>query len=216
MDSGNGLLEALRAGNTADFQGDMHAETFAFKLRGSRAAIGQVIKICENGNLSTQTLAVEQENRGRQQQLSRVTLEARIRKVCKGSSQSEGAISEANVDGDDETDFLLDWSRVSCENTTVGRGGGYCGMQMCSVDVYASSVYQPGDWPQPILAYSHERAPSGEDYVLSTTVSGASCPITHRRTRYWGWNGEQLQVIRSQDVDVSGRQPDSSAVTSTA
>lgn len=194
MEPSDGLLDALRKGDTAVARSDMVDGAFSFGLRGSSAAIGQVVSICGDGSRATSS----------SDGLSVAAAENRVRMACQGSYSGEAVIVEANVDGDGSPDFLIDWVKVSCASTAVGRGGGNCGMQMCSIDLYASSVYEPDGWPQPILAYSYELAEAGDDHVMRTTLSGASCPITHRCTRFWGWNGSELEVVRSEDVDVSG------------
>ncbi len=203
MEPSDGLLDALRKGSTAVARSEMVDGAISFSLRGSSAAIGQVVSICGDGSQVTRAVGSETQATRSSDGLS-AAAENRVRMACQGSYSGDGLIVEANVDGDGSPDFLIDWEKVSCTSTAVGRGGGNCGMQMCSIDVYASTVYEPGGWPQAILAYSYELAEAGDEHVMSTTVSGASCPITHRCTRYWGWNGSELAVIRSEDVDVSG------------
>ncbi|WP_306132738.1 hypothetical protein [Roseivivax marinus] len=201
-----GLLSELQAGNTATLQGDLETGPFSFKLRGSSAAIGSAVDVCGSENAEVSRMVADlgsTEEAYDSGTLTASILERRIQAACQGSYNGDSVIVEANIDGDGRTDYLLDWEKVSCSSNAVGRGGGNCGTQMCSIDVYASSVYQPEGWPQPILAYSYELAAPGEDHVMTTTVSGADCPITHRCTRYWGWTGSQLDVVRDERIDVS-------------
>ncbi|GGA97428.1 hypothetical protein [Allosediminivita pacifica] len=197
---GNGLLDALRAGNTVTLDSDLGTGLFPFRLRGSSAAIGEVLAICGEGAApTTAATGPTAATTG----LTAAAPEARIREACRGAYSGEDAIVQTEIDGDGKPDFLLDWSSVTCADRSVGRGGGYCGAQMCSIDVYASSAYAPGGWPQPILALSYALPAPGADHALTTTVTGGSCPITHRCTRHWGWTGGKLEVVAREDVDAS-------------
>ncbi len=199
---GDGLLDAVRAGNTVTVDSEFSTGPFPFRLRGSSAAIGEVLAICGEGAGPTTTAAPG---------LTAAVPEARIREACRGAYTGAGAIVQTEIDGDGKPDFLLDWSSVTCADRSVGRGGGYCGAQMCSIDVYASSTYDPGGWPQSTLALSYTLPAPGADHALSTTVTGGSCPIAQLCRRHWGWTGGKLEVVARDDMDTSPAQPPAAA-----
>ncbi len=120
--------------------------------------------------------------------------------ACGGSLElGPGAITLAEIDGDGRTDVLFDWSKVNCTGAaTVGmsRGAGNCGMHMCAVDLYASSVYRPGAYPQGILALEFAVQPLGSEVILTTTSMGGSCPFAEVCERAWRWTGAELQAVR--------------------
>lgn len=123
-------------------------------------------------------------------------LEAQAREACAGPVVfGPATITLAEIDGDGRTDLLFDWSRVSCSNGGP-RGAGFCGMHMCSVDLYASSVYAPGGYPQGILALEFDVQPRGSDIILRTTSMGGSCPFAEVCEAGWRWTGAALEPVR--------------------
>jgi len=71
-----------------------------------------------------------------------------------GDSRHE-ILPVAVFDGEGWTDVVFDWSLVWCPgNRSLGRGAGFCGLLLCWVDLYASSVYARGGYPQGILSQS--------------------------------------------------------------
>ncbi|ETX30222.1 hypothetical protein [Roseivivax isoporae] len=191
MDAGDGLLEALRAGRSVSVRGDVNDRFFTFGLRGSSAAIGQVLAACGGAGAGAPVAAADASG------LGPAVPRARIEEACRGPFDADGAIAEVRIDGDDAPDFVLDWSRVTCANPAVGRGGGYCGMQMCTLDVYASSTWRPGSFPQPILALGWAVPGPGADHAFETTVPGGACPGGGPCTRHWNWTGGALDAVRT-------------------
>ncbi|QHQ34204.1 hypothetical protein [Algicella marina] len=208
VDPGAGLLDALMAGSTVTVVSDNRGDAFSFSLRGSSAAISQAVRACGGQAVASAG------GQGGGGELSPDLLAARIREVCRGPSTLEqGAIASGDIDRDGRADYLLDWSKVDCADRSVGRGGGFCGMQMCSVDVYASSVWTPSRYPQGILTVSYELAGPGDDFALQTTSSGGGCPFAQVCHAVWRWNGAELvPTVVDAPVESTASQPEPSPV----
>lgn len=180
------LAQALMSGTGAIVAAHRNTNT-DIGLRGSRAAIGQVLAACGAG--AAQGPAT----------LDATVVFAAIEKACKGSyTVGDAAVLQTDFDRDGAPDFTLDWGLVQCTSASyvgASRGAGFCGMQMCAVDVYVSSTYRPGTLPQTILSLGVTPWPQdGSGAALKTTASGGSCGALQACDRHWDWNGTKLAV----------------------
>jgi len=158
------LLEALRSGTRVSVTTPQFG-TARFGLRGSSQAIDEALGNCSAGRgpnprrtgffefsgmaggysldipLTMPAPFVEQEAK------------AFLQTTCEGPAEftEPGAVQAAHVDNDEDPDILLDWSKITCVNRPFPRGGGFCGMQYCSADIFATRAFRPGSSPQSIL-----------------------------------------------------------------
>jgi hypothetical protein len=71
---------------------------------------------------------------------SRAAVERAIEVACQGAyTLDESALLTGLIDTDDVPDFVLDWAGVTCRSTTMGRGAGNCGINMCQISVALSA-----------------------------------------------------------------------------
>lgn len=178
------LAQALMSGSRAIVAAHQNTNT-DIGLRGSRAAIGQVLAACGAGPAQGPA------------KLEPGVVFAAIEKACKGSyTVGDAAVLQTDFDRDGAPDFSLDWGLVQCTDANyVGssRGAGNCGMQMCAVDIYTSSTYKPGRLPQTILSLGVTPWPQdGSGAALKTTASGGSCPQLQVCDVHWDWTGDRL------------------------
>ena len=130
------------------------------------------------------------------------TLVARAADACMSAPVFlSDPVQAGDFDGDGRSDTIFNWSKVTCpsaETAMVQIGGGMCGMQNCAVDVYLSSIYEPGGWP--VTIYSHQEIPPqiiqrDAGTAIRTQTSGGSCPFAEVCTHVWQWNGSELIVV---------------------
>ena len=76
--------------------------------------------------------------------------EAAVQTGCGGPANLEpDAFLSGNIDGDSQTDVVVDWSRITCSG---GYPRPFCGASMCSANVYLSASYQARQRPEELLA----------------------------------------------------------------
>jgi hypothetical protein len=78
---------------------------------------------------------------------------ARIETTCDGPAEfsEPGAVQAAYIDPDEHLDIVVDWTRITCTSRPFQRGGGFCGMQYCSADIFVTRAFRHGSFPQSIL-----------------------------------------------------------------
>ncbi len=154
---------------------------------------------------------------GQTRPISAVALQAKADEACRSKATlAPGAIRIADLDGDGRTDVLFNWARVSCATPVGAAGGaGFCGMHNCSIDIYLSSQYRPGDWPKPILNH-REASPQilsvQPRAVLRTSYQGGSCEFAKVCQREWRWNGSKFVSRELTAADISNAPPVGSAL----
>lgn len=126
----------------------------------------------------------------------------KARDACQSEPGLEGeAVITGDFDGDGQRDILFLWERVRCTNApsaVSAIGAGFCGMHNCSVDVYLSSVYQPGGWPQALLSHTGipiEVFDIGGRPALRTFYAGGDCAFANVCDRVWQFDGVKLSPV---------------------
>jgi hypothetical protein len=187
------LIDALKSGASVQVTAP-ETGSATFSLKGSSAAIAKGTTGC--APLPAMQQAAEQVPN----KLTPEWVGAKAIEICGGAAEFESdAIMQGEFDGDNVADYLLDWGKITCTNAaTVGmqRGAGRCGAQSCTIDVYASSVFDPEGWPQPILANKAIPTRPGSVIKLRTEFEGGSCPAGQVCKADWVWNGKKLVVQR--------------------
>ncbi|KWV91109.1 hypothetical protein [Erythrobacter sp. YT30] len=146
--------------------------------------------------------------------ISRSDLETKARDACSGAvTLSPTAIRRADLDRDGRSDVLFDWAQVTCQSGSamMKKGAGFCGMHNCSIDIYLSSQYRPGDWPKPILNH-REIEPTLVGNTLRTSSQGGSCEFAHVCKWEWSWNGTELESRALKAADDASSQPMATAL----
>lgn len=146
--------------------------------------------------------------------ISRSELETKARDACDGAvTLSPSAIRRADLDDDGRSDVLFDWAQVTCQSGSamMKKGAGFCGMHNCSIDIYLSSQYRPGDWPKPILDH-REIKPTLVGNTLRTSSQGGSCEFAHVCKWEWSWNGTELESRALKAADDASSQPMATAL----
>lgn len=124
--------------------------------------------------------------------LTPAAVQADVTRDCGGPfTMREGGFVQTDLDLDGQWDYLIDYGSIDCADRSKGRGAGFCGMQMCSLNVYVSSVWHPGGQPQYLLAVGFDVWPSPH-LPLKTHRMGGDCPFSTVCTTDWHWNGSQL------------------------
>lgn len=128
-----------------------------------------------------------------------VTLAAAWQVACPvGLSIADGAFTSADLDQDGQPDLMVNTAMLHCagaDSLSMAQGMGACGMHNCVLELYLSSLYQPGGWPVPI--YNHMGVPpeivdAGGVLVLRTAVQGGECPIAELCRGEWRWDGSAM------------------------
>ncbi len=187
------LVEALKSGTSVRVTAPA-VGTSVFSLRGSSAAIAKGTAGC------TALPAMQQAAEQVPNALTPEWVAAKAQQECGGQAEfASDAIKQGEFDGDNVADYALDWGKITCTDAaTVGmtRGAGRCGAQSCTVDIYASSVFDPNGWPQPIIANKITPTKPGSEIKLRTEYAGGSCPVGQVCRADWVWNGKKLVVKR--------------------
>ncbi|TCO74087.1 hypothetical protein [Rhodovulum euryhalinum] len=151
-----------------------------FPLDGAAAAIDRVLAGCAATARAAPAGAAPDAAT-----LTLAFVQGRIAEACpSGGSFGRGALVQTDIDGDGLNDYLVDWGEVSCP--PMGRGAGFCGAALCTIDVYASSIFRPGGYPQAILGLHKEVQPFGAPFQLR--VQTRHGPVA------WRWTGTELQA----------------------
>jgi hypothetical protein len=128
------LVAALRRGNWAGVQPN-EQNGFQYSLSGSSRAIDQAIADCQS-NVSGQTSTP--------QTGPDFDLHATLQELCNGGySLAEGSVLQGLIDDDDSIDTILDYAGIQCDDPSIGRGAGYCGINMCNITTYLSGRSDP-------------------------------------------------------------------------
>lgn len=116
--------------------------------------------------------------------------DARIQEACGGLAQlGDNIVQTFLIDDDDLPDLVVNWGLVDCADTRIGLGAGFCGMHMCSHDIYLSSVWRMGDWPKTILALGVTPGDPTRGAALGSTRMGGNCPFAEICETEWRWTG---------------------------
>lgn len=187
------LIDALKSGSSVRVTAP-ETGTANFSLKGSSAAIAKGTLGC--APLPAMQQAAEQVPNA----LTPEWVGAKAIEICGGNAEFESdAIQQGEFDGDNIADYLLNWGKVTCTgdvSPALAQGAGNCGALSCTIDVYASSVFDPEGWPQPILANKAIPTRPGSEIKLRTEFAGGSCPAGQVCTAEWVWNGKKLVVKR--------------------
>lgn len=128
------LVAALQRGNLVRVR-PSGQDGFQYSLRGSSRAIDQAIADCQS-DASSQTATL--------QTGSDFDLDATLQELCNGGySLADGAALEGLIDDDELTDTVLDYAGIQCDDPSIGRGAGYCGINMCSIAIHLTSRSEP-------------------------------------------------------------------------
>lgn len=178
-----GLINALKAGSSAVIT-TQRAGSVGVTLRGSSKAISRVLATCSTPNQARRTPEPE----------GRIVLFGQlISTMCGGGyTLAEGAEFTGRLDGDDTPDLILDWSGVTCDDPSKGRGAGFCGAALCTIEIALSQTQSRqqilGVKPQLV-----ERAFGAQ--ALKTTTQGATCGGPAKTCEVlWIWNGTKLEA----------------------
>ncbi|WP_299297159.1 hypothetical protein [uncultured Erythrobacter sp.] len=148
--------------------------------------------------------------------ISDAALQTKADEACRSKATlASGAIRVADLDGDGQADVLFNWARVTCAKPVGAAGGaGFCGMHNCSVDIYLSSQYNPGDWPKPILNHreaSLQILSVQPRALVRISYQGGSCEFAKVCRREWRWDGSKFV---SRDLGA-GDEPGPPPITAT-
>ncbi len=100
------------------------------------------------------------------------------------------AVTPAQLNGDTQTDYVLDYSQARCTNW--GAMSGFCGQLGCSVDVWLTL---PGGLRKvaSITTSDWKLDSSVRPNRFSTAVIGANGPTGKRNN--WAWDGTKFAVV---------------------
>lgn len=171
------VAQALMAGNRVNvIQGNRGV---AFGLKGSSRTLKQVLADCVPATFTLPEKTPEE---------ARAAVLARIEEQCKGPANlGDTAIVQVDVTGDGKVDHLLDWTEVSCV-APGPRGGGYCGIRQCSVDVWVAPAAPPMRPTKSILHLGLTYPSAPGESLLSFTDRGD--------TFAWRWTGTDFDPVK--------------------
>jgi hypothetical protein len=179
------LIAALRAGSRAVVAVPGEAQV-GVSLRGSSRAISQVLDGC-GGSAAAATGTPGS---------GRVVLFGQlIATECGGGySITDDAEMTGRLDGDDTPDFVLDWSGVTCDDRSKGRGAGFCGAALCTIEIAFTETQSR----QQVLGVNPELVDRAfGQKALKTTTQGATCGGAAQVCDViWVWNGSKLEPVR--------------------
>ncbi|WP_159441607.1 hypothetical protein [Roseivivax lentus] len=181
----DGLIAALRAGSRAVVAVPGEAEV-GVPLRGSSRAISQVLDGC--GRDATAATGASEAGRI-------VYFGQLIATQCAGGySISDEAEMTGRLDGDDIPDFVLDWGGVTCDDRSKGRGAGFCGAALCTIEIAFTETQSR----QQVLGVNPELVDRAFGVkALKTTTQGATCGGPAQVCDViWIWNGSKLEPLK--------------------
>ncbi|QFS84900.1 hypothetical protein FIU97_19600 (plasmid) [Roseivivax sp. THAF40] len=178
------LIAALRAGSRAVVA--VPGETqVGVSLRGSSRAITEVLDGC-GGGVSPAT--------GPSEAGGIVYFGQLIATQCGGGySIADGAEMTGRLDGDETPDFVLDWGGVTCDDRSKGRGAGFCGAALCTIEIAFTETQSR----QQVLGVNPELVDRAFGMkALKTTTQGATCGGAAQVCDViWVWNGAKLEPV---------------------
>ncbi|MEO1139881.1 MAG: hypothetical protein AAFW87_10535 [Pseudomonadota bacterium] len=179
------LINALKTGSIAVIEAPGEAP-IAVSLRGSSRAIATAMKGC-----STKTASPTPSTGDRRS----VLFGQLIASACGGGySIADGAELTGRLDNDDTPDLVLDWGGVTCDDRSKGRGAGFCGAALCTIQI----AFTQTQTRQQILGVQPELVKrSVGPNMLRTKTQGATCGgATQVCSVVWGWNGTKLEPMK--------------------
>lgn len=179
------LVEALRTGATA-LVTTKSAGSVSVSLRGSSRAISRVLSNCGSANTANGT-PNHSKGTGQFVQL--------IAQMCGGGYRlEEGAEMAALLDDDDQPDLVLYWGGVTCDDQSKGRGAGFCGAALCTIEVAFTQTQSR----QQILGVNPMIvARAFGVQALKATTQGRTCGDSAQTCDvFWIWNGAELEARR--------------------
>lgn len=181
----SGLIAALRAGSRAVVTVPKEAPV-GVSLRGSSRAISQVLDECEGDETTA----------GRAPEPDPVVLFGQLIATHCGGAYSITADAEmtGRLDGDDTPDFVLDWGGVTCNDRSKGRGAGFCGAALCTIEIAFTETQSR----QQVLGVNPELVDRAfGQKALKTTTQGATCGGGAQVCDViWVWNGSKLEPVK--------------------
>lgn len=182
------LIDALKAGSNASVKIPRQIVA-TYSLRGSSRALGRVLADCSAASDAKTEPETETAR-------SRVILTGQlIANACGGSfTFADGAEFTGFLDGDDKPDIVLDWGGVTCDDPSKGRGAGFCGAALCTIEVALTQTQSR----RQILGLDPERVDRGFGrHALKTNTQGAACGGGAQACQViWRWTGKSLEAIR--------------------
>ncbi|MEM9851176.1 MAG: hypothetical protein AAF761_04170 [Pseudomonadota bacterium] len=182
-----GLISALSAGNSAVVAvPGQPAQTVS--LRGSSAALASVLGGCAASPATGTTTP----NNTTTTVSAPALFDAVITAACGGAyTLAEGAEFTGLLDGDTTPDVVLDWAGVTCADRSRGRGAGFCGAALCTIEVAFSSTPER----EQILGVNPRLIDRGfERQALRTSTQGATCGGPAQGCDVtWRWTGAALE-----------------------
>ncbi|EPX82146.1 hypothetical protein Salmuc_02515 [Salipiger mucosus DSM 16094] len=179
------LIAALRGGSRATVAVPGEAQV-GVSLGGSSRAIGQVLDGCGGGTAASANTSGA----------GKVVLFGQlIATRCGGGfSITEGAEMTGRLDDDDQPDFVLDWGGVTCDDRSKGRGAGFCGAALCTIEI----AFTETQGRQQVLGVRPELVDRAFGRkALKTTTQGATCGGPAQVCDViWIWNGTRLEPVR--------------------
>lgn len=179
------LIAALRAGSRAVVAVPGEAQV-GVSLRGSSRAISQVLDGCKRD----ETTAASAPEPGRV-----VLFGQLIATQCGGGySITDDAEMTGRLDGDNTPDFVLDWGGVTCDDRSKGRGAGFCGATLCTIEIAFTETQSR----QQVLGVNPELVDRAfGQKALKTTTQGATCGGAAQVCDViWVWNGSKLEPLQ--------------------
>ncbi|MBY8974289.1 hypothetical protein KHP62_00620 [Rhodobacteraceae bacterium NNCM2] len=179
-----GLIAALKKGRVADVTPSGQPRT-RLSLKGSSKAIDAALTGCAPAGGSA----------GAGGGSNVVLTGALIADACGGDFQlADGAELTGLLDEDDKPDIVLDWAGVTCADRSKGRGAGFCGINMCTIEVFMTKSQSRqqvlGLQPQ-IVSRAFGKS------ALRTLALGRSCPGQATECFVdWRWTGSKLEPVR--------------------
>lgn len=190
------LLDALRTGSSVRVTLP-RGGSGQFGLRGSSASIGTALADCRPGSGANalQTAFFEFKGLVTNFDTGLPTMDpalfveqqakAFIATTCDGPAEfsEPGAVQAAFIDPDDYLDIVIDWTRITCTSRPFQRGGGFCGMQYCSADIFATRAFRPGSFPQSILHIGLGVGGDGSERLWTMRTNGTGVSWIWRNGR---------------------------------
>jgi hypothetical protein len=176
------VLATLQGGAVATLVLPGHPP-IAYALQGAAAAMAQALAACPAATARPTGPALPPE------------FVQTLTQICRGAFEVDPrAYVVGDVDGDGVGDRMLDFAGLSCADPSIGRGGGSCGINQCTIWVQSSrsGITQVflGLGPTAVVLGSGQAA-------LKITNLRPSCPGGAMSCETFRvWNGTELAVIR--------------------
>ncbi|ETX13577.1 hypothetical protein OCH239_09870 [Roseivivax halodurans JCM 10272] len=181
------LLAALRGGTVA-VVAPPGQPAWQFSLSGSARAMSSALSECSGA--ASAAPPAQAENSGLPAPVVDVVTQA-----CGGGfTLAEDAILSGRIDNDTEEDVVLDWADVSCNDRSRGRGAGFCGAALCTIEVFLTETSSRKQilGLNPVLI---DRA-FGQ-VALRTSTQGVTCGGAAQGCDIlWNWTGTALEAAR--------------------